>query len=635
MQSRLGRDLGRGRARAALAAALTVCLLVPAAGALAGPSLGAWTATGVGLSAQTGVACPAYGLCVSVSGTSANVSTAPTTAGSWHPQSITGLGAGPLHAISCVPGSTFCVAVGSSGAVAVSTNVGSSSTWSGSTQDSGHNLTSVSCTTTSFCLAVDASGGTIYSTNSGASWTIVPASTTLTAVACASSALCAATDATDHIYVSTAPTTGTWTRVATDGNGNLTGIACTPGGTCVAVDAAGFAGATANTAASPQTWSWTPVTVSALGAVTCTPAGVCVATGSGSAYATDSPAASTPAWAASTISTTATAVGCTDQGLCAAVDGAGGAYVSTLPAPAVTTGAGTATSQSTASLAGTVSPGDAALTNCYFEYGPTTSYGSSAPCSSTPTSTGGTQSVSADIAGLTGGTVYHFQLVATNAIGSTGGGDQSFTTQAPLRPSPSISGTAAVGDTLTCGLGVTLPAGATATYTWTRDTTTIVGATGATYIVALADQTHHLLCTATISGDGGSSSSGSGYVSVPSETLGTIFETIIGSLTVAAHSVTVPVTCSPQALPACSVTLTLTSGKPHHTVRFGTATARVAPGAKATVTVNLNSHARSLLAHNHHLKTTLTISGTVVGVIKGTLKRKTVTFKTARHGSRH
>ena len=546
------------------------------------------------------------------------VSTAPTTTGSWHPQSITGLpGGSTLRALSCVPGGTFCVAVGSNGAVAVSANVGSSSTWSGSAQDLGHNLTSVSCPSSGFCLAVDASGGTIYSTNSGASWTIAPASATLTAVACASSTLCAATDATDHIYVSTAPTAGTWTKVVTDGNGNLNGIACTPGGMCVAVDAAGYALASANAGASPATWAATSVSGSALGAVTCTPAGVCVATGSGSAYATDSPAASPPAWAASTLSSTATAVGCTAQGLCAAVDGAGGAYVSTLPAPTVTTGAGTATSQTTATLAGTVSPGDATLTNCYFEYGPTTAYGASVPCSSTPTSTGGTQSVSAQISGLLGGSSYHFQLVATNAIGSTGGGDQTFTTLAPLKPAPSISGTPAVGNTLTCGLGVTLPAGATATYTWTRDTTTIAGATGATYIVALADQTHHLLCTATIAGDGGSNSSSSGYVSVPSETLGTIFETIIGTLIVAAHSVTVPVTCSPQALPACSVTLTLTSGKRHHTVRVGSASGQVASGAKGTVTVTLNSHGQSLLAHSHHLKTTLTISGTVVGDDQG------------------
>ena len=626
---------GRTRTRAALGAALALALAFAApAPALASPALGTWSATGTGLGAQTGVSCPSFGLCVSVAGTNANVSTSPTTVNSWQPQAISGL-PGALQAVSCAPGTSFCVAVGLAGGVAVNTTTGSG-TWTASTLDAGHDLTSVSCPTTSFCFAVDSVGGAIYSTTEGASWLAATPGHTLTAVSCGSSGQCAGIDAT-HIYASTSPTTAaSFTQVApTDGNAlPLKGIACAANNTCVAVDGSGYAWASGNANAVTQTWSGTPI-APALSAVACTPDGVCVATGATSAYASDNPAASEPTWTSSTTGTTPTAIGCTDQGLCAVVDGAANAYVATLPAPTAVTGAGTATSQTAATLAATVNPGDATLTNCYFEYGLTTSYGSSVPCSSTPSSTGGSQGVSAAISGLAGSTAYHFQVVVTNAIGSSGGGDQTFTTQAPIKPSPGITGTPAVGNTLTCGLGATLPAGAAASYSWVRDTTTITGASGGTYIVVAIDQTHHLYCTATISGDGGSASGSSSYVTVPSETLGTVFETVIGAARTAARSVSVPVTCSPQAASACVVKLSLSEGTGHHTVALGSKTAKIAPGAKATVTVSLNARGRSLLAAKHHLKTSLTVTGTVVGAIKGTLKHQTISFTTAHHALRH
>jgi hypothetical protein len=613
-------------ARAALALCALAAVLLAAAPAGATPSLGSWTATGHGLGAQTGVSCPEFGLCVSVAATSANVSTSPS-AGPWSPQA-TGVTGGTLQAVSCAPGSAFCVAVGSGGAVAVNTNTGPGS-WSASTQDGGNSLTSVSCPTTSFCIAVDSGGGAIYTTNSGASWTSETPGHTFTAVACASASFCAAIEqSTNQLYVSSSPQSGGWTHVTTV-TGALTALACAGGQTCVAVDSSGVAWATAN----GSTWSSTPV-ASALSAVTCTPSGLCVATGGTTAYASDDPTASGPTWASSSIPAAPTGgVSCADQGLCAAVDGAGDAYVSTLPAPSASTGSASAVTQVAATLSATVNPNDAALTNCYFEYGPSTSYGSSIPCSSTPSATGGSQAVSAQVSGLAAGTTYHFQLVASNLVGSGAGGDQTFTTTAPVGPSPSIRGVPGVGDTLTCLIGVTLPAGTTASYSWVRDTTPIAGATGATYIVALADQTHHLYCTVTISGDGGNATANSGYLSVPSETLGTVFETIVGAPAPHPRSVSVPITCSPQAVKACFMTLTLTTlGRHPH--RLGYKQVKIAPGAKATVTVALNASGRAALARHHRLKTKLTVSGTIIGVIKGTLKQQTITLTTGRHAAR-
>jgi hypothetical protein len=183
---------------------------------------------------------------------------------------------------------------------------------------------------------------------------------------------------------------------------------------------------------------------------------------------------------------------------------------------------------------------------------------------------------------------------------------------------------------LTCNLGVTVPAGLTVTYKWVGNTTTIAGATAATYVVALADETHHLYCNATISGDGGSAGASSGYVAVPAETLGTISETSVGKPSFAGHAVSTTITCSPQAASACTVALHLTTGTKHKTT-IGSTSTRIAAGAKVKVTLSLNAAGRRMLAAHHKLKTTLTVTGTIVGVISGTIKTQTVTFTTLRH----
>jgi hypothetical protein len=65
-------------------------------------------------------------------------------------------------------------------------------------------------------------------------------------------------------------------------------------------------------------------------------------------------------------------------------------------------------------------------TTVYFQYGRTISYGSRTP---NQIKTGNSyQNVSANIAGLTAHTTYHFRIVATNTAGTRYGGDKTFTT---------------------------------------------------------------------------------------------------------------------------------------------------------------------------------------------------------------
>lgn len=112
---------------------------------------------------------------------------------------------------------------------------------------------------------------------------------------------------------------------------------------------------------------------------------------------------------------------------------------STLAGPAaVVTGSASSITSQGSTLNGTVNPGGQA-TNAYFQYGLTTSYGSTTQTQSAGSgNTAG--ALTAAISGLTASTTYHFSLVAVNASGTTQGADQTFTT---LPPAPVvITGTA-------------------------------------------------------------------------------------------------------------------------------------------------------------------------------------------------
>jgi len=91
-------------------------------------------------------------------------------------------------------------------------------------------------------------------------------------------------------------------------------------------------------------------------------------------------------------------------------------------AASVTTGEGT--------LNGTVNPENEATTY-HFEFGTTTSYGTTLPVPDGGLGSGGSDvAVSQPVSGLTLGTTYHFRLVATNRTGTTDGPDETFTASA-------------------------------------------------------------------------------------------------------------------------------------------------------------------------------------------------------------
>ena len=93
--------------------------------------------------------------------------------------------------------------------------------------------------------------------------------------------------------------------------------------------------------------------------------------------------------------------------------------------PLVITNPATLVTSYSARLNGAVDP-HGSTTTVYFQYGRTTSYGSR---TANQVKTGNNyQNVTANIAGLTAHTTYHFRIVGTNSVGTRYGGDRTFIT---------------------------------------------------------------------------------------------------------------------------------------------------------------------------------------------------------------
>jgi hypothetical protein len=105
-------------------------------------------------------------------------------------------------------------------------------------------------------------------------------------------------------------------------------------------------------------------------------------------------------------------------------------------APAVTTNAAGGIGQTGATLNGTVNPNGASTTTA-FDYGTTTSYGSTATAQTLTGST--SQAISAAVSGLACNTLHHFRAKGTNSAGTSLGSDATFTTAACSVGSPNLT----------------------------------------------------------------------------------------------------------------------------------------------------------------------------------------------------
>src|SRR5262249_20411148 len=98
-------------------------------------------------------------------------------------------------------------------------------------------------------------------------------------------------------------------------------------------------------------------------------------------------------------------------------------YATYTSVPIVETKDGSSVTQPSATLTATANPKGIKVSACKLEYGTTTAYGSSAPCTPAPGSGGSPVAVSASVSGLSPNTSYHFRISATNAGGTSVGSD--------------------------------------------------------------------------------------------------------------------------------------------------------------------------------------------------------------------
>ena len=146
----------------------------------------------------------------------------------------------------------------------------------------------------------------------------------------------------------------------------------------------------------------------------------------------------------------------------------------TTPAkPTVVTTVATSIGGTAASLNATVTPNGYATT-AFFQYGTTTSYGSTSGTQNAGSGSSST-TVTMGISGLSSLTTYHFRAVATNSAGTNYGTDSTFTTSAP----PTVTTSAATsisGGSATLGASVT-PNGFATNVSFQYGTTTFYGST--------------------------------------------------------------------------------------------------------------------------------------------------------------
>jgi hypothetical protein len=532
-----------------------------------------------------------------------------------------------LSAISC-PSLGLCVAVDDTGHAILSTRptTGGAGTWSAPFALAGaEGLTSISCASTTLCVAVDGAGHAFLSTQPAlagpGSWSApftIDGSEALSSVSCASAALCAAVDGEGHVIFSTHPGiagSGSWSAPsAIGGVGALTSVSCASTALCVAVDGAGHVAVSSEPAAGVSTWHTRLIDPNlGLAAVSCFAADSCVAVdGAGVAFASANVPAAIGAGAGqgsgATWSSTAfdlfgapTALSCAATGVCVAVDGTGYAFAGENPtmAPPGWLASGIDT-QPARTLRGV---------SCVSE-GP-------GLCAAVDAS----------------GRVFTAELPAPAVVSPP-------SEVGLVQPHPSIAGTPAPGQALTCRSGVSV-SGVTLGYTWLRDTRTIAGAAGPVYLVGSGDVSHHLQCRVSATTAAGSLSATSAFVTVPAGGVGAISETLVGAPRVGRAAVRVPLTCSAQAAGRCTIKLRLTvletlSGSrivalaaqrsKRVTVTVGASSVRLKPGQRSAATVALNATGRRLLAHVRRLAVRLSVSGTVVGAISASLKSATITF---------
>jgi len=114
----------------------------------------------------------------------------------------------------------------------------------------------------------------------------------------------------------------------------------------------------------------------------------------------------------------------------------------TLPAlpPSVTPEPPSSVTPSSATVRARVNPRGGSVTDCHFEFGTSTSYGTNIPCPTMPGPVSVDVAQAIGVSGLAPSTAYHYRLVVSSNAGTTEGEDVEFKTDDPPPPEPDDDG---------------------------------------------------------------------------------------------------------------------------------------------------------------------------------------------------
>ena len=486
----------------------------------------------------TGISCSSASFCIALeAGGGILTSTNPTGgSGSWSAATVEESGH-VLDEVSCVAES-LCVIGNNDGSVITSTDpTGGAAAWTATHLDVGSNsLTGVSCASEALCVGIDDAGNVVTATDpaGGASaWTETNVDRHgLDGVSCPSTSLCVAVDEAGDVLTSTEPAGGSsaWHFANVDGTIPLDGVSCASVSLCVAIDSEGDVVTSTDPTGGAGAWMAAQIAGSGrLRGISCPSEKLCVVTADGAVLTSTNPAGGADAWNSTSFGV-GRSISCPSMALCVAVGG-DDAATSTNP-----TGGESAWTRAYLGGEGAfpqineldeISCAQSGL--CVATtYGGNGSPGNVMVSSS---STGGAQAwIENNVYGvpleppnpilplegveLTGVSCVPGVCAVVDVNGRVMVGTPSMV---PVNTAlPVLSGTPAVGQTLSCSEGSwSGDPTPTLSYQWLRGGTPIGGANASTYVVQATDQGQELACEVMATNSAGQVSATSNRLQVP------------------------------------------------------------------------------------------------------------------------